>query len=203
MHADEGKVFRRKTDGFVIGSAISLGYDYYEDGVGLAYPYAPKPEDYDEITIPENYSEKPVIDQVLRLNRFSELIKKNTEEINSLNLTNNQALEVKNWYPKWQDYIGKELVKDFIVLYDDNLWKARQTHTVLEIYPPSIETAALYEIIVKDHEGTINDPIPYNPPMEIFEGKYYIQNDVIYKCIRDSQISLSHNLIDLKGLYVE
>lgn len=201
--AEDGKVLRRKSNGAIYGIAYHLGYDYYDAGVGLAHPHAFKPEDFDEIDMPEDWETTPVIDQVKRLNRTAELIKQNTEEINSLGLSDNDALKVKAWYPHWEDYVNKTIEAGFIVLYEDNLWRARQTHTALEIYPPSIDTAALYEIIVKDHDGTIDDPIPYNPPMEIFEGKYYIQNDIIYKCIRDSQISLSHNLIDLKGLYVE
>lgn len=56
---------------------------------------------------------------------------------------------------------------------------------------------------VKEHEGTIEDPIPYNPPMEIFEGKYYTQYNVLYKCTRDSGTALSHDLHALKGIYVE
>jgi hypothetical protein len=49
----------------------------------------------------------------------------------------------------------------------------------------------------------MEDPIPYTPPMEIFEGKYYTQNDVLYRCTRDSGTALSYNLADLVGLYVE
>ena len=39
--------------------------------------------------------------------------------------------------------------------------------------------------------------------MEIFKDKYYIQNNVIYKCTRDSEIALSHDLSALVGMYVE
>lgn len=53
------------------------------------------------------------------------------------------------------------------------------------------------------HEGTQEDPIPYTPPMEIFKDKYYTQNDILYKCTRDSGIPLSHDLSALVGLYVE
>jgi hypothetical protein len=65
-----------------------------------------------------------------------------------------------------------------------------------------MDTAALYEVVDYQHEGTESDPIPYTPPMEIFADKYYIQYDVLYKCTRDSQTALSHNLADLVGLYV-
>ena len=91
----------------------------------------------------------------------------------------------------------------YITLYNDKLWRARQTHTALEVYPPSLDTASLYEVIVKDHEGTMEDPIPYTPPMEIFEGKYYTQFDVLYKCTRNSGTALTHDLFDLRGIYVE
>ena len=46
--------------------------------------------------------------------------------------------------------------------------KARQTHVAQEIFPPSLDTASLYEVIVKNHEGTKDDPIPFTIPMEIF-----------------------------------
>ena len=39
--------------------------------------------------------------------------------------------------------------------------------------------------------------------MEIFNGKYYAQGGVLYKCTRDSRQAISHNLSDLIGLYVE
>ena len=39
--------------------------------------------------------------------------------------------------------------------------------------------------------------------MEIFNGKYYTQGGVFYKCTRDSEQALQHNHSDLIGLYVE
>lgn len=68
---------------------------------------------------------------------------------------------------------------------------------------PGIETASLYEVIDKEHDGTINDPIPHTPPMEIFNSKYCTQNSVLYRCTRDSGQALTHNLADLVGTYVE
>lgn len=202
MIADEGKVFRRKSDGMICGEEITLGYDYYDAGVGLAHPHAARPEDFEEVDMPD-YEQPPVIDQVKRLNRTSELIQQNTEEINSLGLSDNDALKVKEWYPHWQDYIGKTIEAGFVTLYADNLYRARQTHTAMEIYPPSMDTAALYEVIVEGHEGTADDPIPFTPPMEIYADKYYVQDGVVYRCIRNSEIALSYNLADLIGLYVE
>lgn len=200
--ADEGKVFRRKSDGMIYGEEITLGYDYYDAGVGLAHPHAARPEDFEEVDMPD-YEAAPVIDQVKRLQRTSELIKHNTEEINSLGLSDNDALKVKEWYPHWEDYIGQTIEAGFVTLYADNLWRARQTHTAMEIYPPSMDTAALYEVVVEGHEGTADDPIPFTPPMEIYADRYYIQDGIVYRCTRDSGMALSYNLADLVGIYVE
>lgn len=203
LHADDGKVLRRKSSGTIYGRFCGLGYNYYEVGVGLAHPQYLTPEDFEEIDTPVDYREKPVIDQVKRLQRTSELIKQNIAEMNSLGLSDNDALKVKEWYPHWEDFIGQTIEAGFVTLYADNLWRARQTHTALEIYPPSMETAALYEVIVEGHEGTADDPIPFTPPMEIFADKYYVQDGVVYRCTRDSGMALSYNLADLVGIYVE
>ena len=52
-------------------------------------------------------------------------------------------------------------------------------------------------------EGTRENPIAYSTGMEIFNGKYYIQNGVVYLCNRDSGAPLYHDLANLVGLYVE
>jgi hypothetical protein len=151
-------------------------------------------EDYVELEGPETYDEiAPLID----------VIKQATKKINRINLTDNEALSVKDFYPTWESKIGDNVEQGYKMLYNDNLWKVRQNHLIQEVYPPSIHTAALYEVINYQHEGTIEDPIPYVPPMEIFNGKYYIQNDIKYLCNRDSGTALSHDLSALVGLYVE
>lgn len=117
-------------------------------------------------------------------------------------ISNNEALDYMTIVYPWKKFIDKVLPVGKIVSYEDKLWRVRQEHTALGIYPPSLDTASLYEMIDKEHEGTLVDPIPYMPPMEIFKNKYYIQDNVIYECIRDSEIALTHNLSDLIGLYV-
>lgn len=65
------------------------------------------------------------------------------------------------------------------------------------------KTDILNEVIEVEHEGTETDPIPYTPPMEIFEGKYYVEDNQLYLCTRYSGTALSHPLSALVGLYVE
>ena len=47
--ADEGKVFQRKSDGFIYGEEIYLGYTYYIGGKKLDEPHLEVVEDFEEI----------------------------------------------------------------------------------------------------------------------------------------------------------
>lgn len=119
-------------------------------------------------------------------------------------ITDEDALKRPLLVYEWDTYIGKSLKTGQIVSYESKLYRVRQDiSTVIEGWAPQLSTASLYEVIEVESAGTIDDPIPYTPPMEIFNGKYYTQNGVKYKCIRDSQTALSHNLADLVALYVE
>lgn len=118
-------------------------------------------------------------------------------------ISNEEALDYMMIVYDWDKFIGQVVQVGKIVAYNDKLWRVRQQHTVFEHYPPSLETASLYEVIEKEHTGEADDPIPYAPPMEIFEGKYYTENGVTYLCNRDSGTALSHPLSALVGLYVE
>lgn len=119
-------------------------------------------------------------------------------------ITDEDALKRPLLVYEWDTYIGKSLKTGQIVSYKSKLYRVRQDiSTVIEGWAPQLSTASLYEVIEVASAGTIDDPIPYTPPMEIFNGKYYTQNGVKYKCIRDSQTALSHNLADLVALYVK
>ena len=39
--------------------------------------------------------------------------------------------------------------------------------------------------------------------MELFAGKYYSQNGVVYKCTRNTEQAVYHDLAELVGIYVE
>lgn len=105
-------------------------------------------------------------------------------------------------YP-FEHYINKSLKTGQLVTYSNRIYRVRQDiPIVLDYQYPDTNTASLYEVIEKEHTGTLEDPIPYLPPMEIFEGKYYTQNDILYICIRNSETTLTHNLEDLLNTYV-
>ena len=125
--------------------------------------------------------------------------------INTMSLDDQQSLEVKSLYPTWESFIGQTVEKDVKLQYNDKLFKVVQQHLVQQQYPPSIDTASLYTEIVEDHAGTLEDPIPYpaDGNMIIYNGKYYIENDIIYLCIRDSQQPLYTALSTVVDNYVQ
>lgn len=124
--------------------------------------------------------------------------------IQTMALTDNESLKVKDMYPEWSEFINKKLTQGMKVQYDNKLYKVRQDiAAVLENQPPSIYTAALYEEINETHAGTLEDPIPYNNNMELFEGKYYSQDGVTYLCTRSTGQAVYNNLSELVGIYVQ
>ena len=52
IKASEGKVFRRKSDGFIFGKEIHLGYTHYLGGEKLEEPLLELPEHFEEIDEP-------------------------------------------------------------------------------------------------------------------------------------------------------
>lgn len=154
----------------------------------------------DEWTYPEG--EQPVINrQFSRLLALDELDKEATEEINTYDLSPSEALQVKDQYPEWETGINVKTGERYRV--EDVLWECIKEHTTQDNWKPSMATASLWKVVDEEHKGTIDDPIVYIPPMEIFKDKYYIQNGIKYKCTRNSEQPLTHDLSALVGLYVE
>lgn len=121
-------------------------------------------------------------------------------------LEDNESLEVKNIYPIWADLIlvGQvEAETGYKFTYKEDLYKCVNANpTFQENWVPGEGTESLYVRIDETHAGTLEDPIPYNGNMILEKDKYYIQNDVIYLCIRDTGTPVYHELSALVGLYV-
>jgi len=100
--------------------------------------------------------------------------------INTMTLSNKEKNDVKEFYPKWEDYIGKNLNEiGFIINYNDKLYEIIQPiNSVLEHQTPDLVPANYG--LVSEHEGTKDDPIPYEHWMLIKKDKYYTQNGKLY-----------------------
>ena len=56
--AAEGKALRRKSDGWIAGPELWIGYTYYIAGIKLVEPLLELPEHYEEVDMPEGSSEE-------------------------------------------------------------------------------------------------------------------------------------------------
>lgn len=114
-----------------------------------------------------------------------------------------KALEVKALYKEWNKQIGKQLEVGEYVQYENKLFRVLQAHVAQETWAPGNGTESLFVVIDKEHSGTKEDPIPFTTNMELFLGKYYTEDNILYLCNRDSGNPLYNKLSELVGLYVE
>ena len=119
----------------------------------------------------------------------------------SASLSDSDALEAVELFDEWlpdTDYERGDRRR-----YEGTLYKARQGHTSQSIYPPNL-VPALWEVVAPEGKGDSPDnPIEYDQSMAIEEGKFYIENNVVYICIRDSGVPLYTALANVVGNYVE
>ena len=123
-----------------------------------------------------------------------------TQQINTLTVDDNTALRMKDYYPEWTPNTAYSV--GFKVQYKGNLWRVLQAHTAQDGWQPE-NAPALWEQINETHTGELTDPIPYNGNMRLENGKYYIQENVIYLCNRDTINPVYNPLAELVGIYVE
>ena len=124
-----------------------------------------------------------------------------TQQINTLTVDDNTALRMRDFYPEWTPNTAYSV--GYKVQYVGKLWRCIQAHTAITGWEPSMATASLWEQINETHDGSIDDPIPYDGNMTLANSLYYIQNGVIYLCIRDTVNPVYNALSELVGLYVE
>ncbi len=123
-----------------------------------------------------------------------------TEQINTLTVDDQTALRMREYYPVWES--GKAYSVGFKVQYGGLLYKVTTAHTSQADWTPDV-AHTLFTRIDETHDGSEYDPIPYDGNMVLEQGKYYMQDGEIYKCIRDTGNPVYNALADLVGLYVE
>lgn len=111
------------------------------------------------------------------------------------------ALQVASLHPKWE--VGKLCEAGKRYFFADKLYEVLegQTHTAQADWSPDVATS-IFKVVNETHVGTLEDPIPYDGNMALENGKYYIQNNEIYLCNRDTVNPVYNALADLVGLYV-
>lgn len=130
-----------------------------------------------------------------------------TSKINTYELTDKEALSVKELYPKWKEGIEVKVGEKYGL--NEKLYQVVQAHTTQDNWRPDRLSSLWVE--VSYHAGTKEDPIPYNEDhnpqfqgMVLELGKIYTQDGIIYECIRDSQgVKIVQDLAGLVGNYVK
>ena len=127
-----------------------------------------------------------------------------TRQVNSLAVDNNTALRMKEFYPTFEGIVGQTVGVGFRFTHDGKLWRVIQPeYTIQSHYAPGVGTESLYAEVCESHEGAEDDPIPYEGNMALEEGKCYVQDYEVYRCIRATGNPVYHPLKELLGLYVE
>lgn len=125
-------------------------------------------------------------------------------QINTYNLSDKEALAIKEFYPPWKVGIAVKKGEDYT--YGDKLYQVDMDHTTQADWTPDKLSSLWHE--VSYNEGTKDDPIPWNEEhnslwqgMLLELGKYYTQDNILYECTRDSGgVKLIYNLSDLVSI---
>jgi len=155
----------------------------------------------DEIWTAES-GEMPEFAGLQRLKADTDFV---TQNINSINLSNKEKNEVKKLFPAWEDYIGKSLDKvGFTIHYlgDDKLYEILQPVPVVQEHQTPNLVPSNYGW-VSEHEGTKEDPIPYEQMMVIRKNKYYTQNGKLYVGLQNAPNGYAADLNTLSTLVKE
>lgn len=120
----------------------------------------------------------------------------------SASLPDEDALEAVELFKAWAPDTAYSV--DERIRYDGKLYRIRQAHTSQGQFPPSVDTAALYEEVTLPGDGETPDrSIAYSGNMALESGKYYSQGGVVYRCFRDTVNPVYNDLSALVGIYVE
>lgn len=140
------------------------------------------------------------------MTKYNQQMKFATMAVNAVALSDEEALEVKDLFPTFDEvleqYKEKDLPKDFKLTEGGVLYKVLQAHKPKAIYRPGAEgTQSLYAVVsasaTEEHAGTLEDPIPYVQNMILEKGKYYEQYGVVYECIQGTNTGFQFDLKDM------
>lgn len=119
------------------------------------------------------------------------------------------AVEAPELYPEWKPDIhyggvGQVSLVSRMVNNTPLLFKCRTPHISQSDWTPE-NTPSLWFQVVKEGTGTYDDPfiVSSNLSQQYYKDKYYKEGDVLYLCIRDSEIPIAYKPSQLIGQYFE
>lgn len=124
--------------------------------------------------------------------------------INTAEIADSVSVKMQSYYPTFESIVGQTVKLGFKFTYNGSLWKTLQANLLIQSqYIPGVGTESLYTKIDEEHLGNEYDPIPYSGNMALEKGKYYVQNNAIYLCDRDTVNPVYNDLANLVGLYAD
>lgn len=168
IHADEGKLLVRKSDGHIAGESVTLGYNYYEAGIPLSEPHLETPDDYEEQEKPTQLDEevaqedKPIkVDHMKRLKRASAIIRSMRDELDSLGLTPQESLEIKDLYNHYGEgtfSVGSHVTKNMKCQYKGNIYAVIKDHDILPHFAIDNNTIGiLYALVDENYKDIVEE----------------------------------------------
>ncbi len=97
--------------------------------------------------------------------------------------TDDQALQIKSVFSVWPDGVNTDgkYTKGQYITHNDQLYRIEQDVQPIESQPPDAEgMLAVYRPVDIEHEGTLDDPIPWVYGMNCYAGKYYSYEGAVY-----------------------
>ena len=129
------------------------------------------------------------------------------QTLNTLDIDDQTALRMVAYYPTWDELSAQGYTAEksgFKFSHGEKLYKTKQENfTFQSQWVPGEGTESIFEVIDEEHAGTLEDPIPYDQNMTVYNGKYYSEDGIVYLCTRDSGQPLHASCASLVGNYFE
>lgn len=134
---------------------------------------------FEAVGLPDNTEE---IRKALALRTAKEMISElqRIATVRSIPLEDDAtALTIAPVCPDWK--AGTHYEARDVVNHNGQAYKVIQAVDSLENQPPDAEgMLAIYRPLMPEHEGTLEDPIPFVSGMDVYNGKYYSYNGSVY-----------------------
>lgn len=121
-------------------------------------------------------------------------------------LSDKEAVKVAAIFPTWYSRIGTDAVEGERLWYDNGLYKCLQPHKIQSTWNPKDAVSLWANVSEESQEadGSREHPYAWTSGMTCYNGKYYIEDNILYICTRDSGGPVYNRIADLPaGLYFQ
>ena len=157
-------------------------------------------EEYEEYTEPEPteyVKDVPTADDIV--SQLKTLVSEQVAE-----LSDEEAKKVPALFPVWAT--DEAYAVGDRVYYNGSLFKCITAHTSQANWNPK-DAASLWQNVseeAQEADGSHDNPFTWEVGMTCYNGKYYIEDGILYLCTRDSGGPVYNRIADLPtGLYFE